>query len=164
MQTLEDKHYLDLQEHYESMDKRTKEYKDYIKWKEEYKFEEVNQKKGLGDIVEDITEATGIKKLVKFVAGEDCGCNERKEKLNKIFSGQRKPQCLTEVEYNRLYDIYNNKETTREQRRTQGEFIKATYERVFDVYVKSSGCLNCLAPKLLNKLKPVFSTYEQEKQ
>ena len=39
---------------------------------------------GLGDIVETITEATGIKKVVEFIAGDDCGCKERKEKLNKI--------------------------------------------------------------------------------
>ena len=37
-----------------------------------------NQSSGLGDTVEKITEATGIKKAVKFIAGEDCGCNERK--------------------------------------------------------------------------------------
>ena len=30
--------------------------------------------KGLGDTIEKVTKATGIKKLVEFVAGEDCGC------------------------------------------------------------------------------------------
>ena len=39
---------------------------------------------GLGDTVEKITKATGIKKLVKFVAGDDCGCEERRKKLNKL--------------------------------------------------------------------------------
>jgi hypothetical protein len=41
---------------------------------------------GLGDVVEIITEATGIKKLVKLFTpdGEDCGCDKRKETLNKI--------------------------------------------------------------------------------
>ncbi len=32
----------------------------------------------MGDAVEIVTEATGIKSLVKFIAGEDCGCEERK--------------------------------------------------------------------------------------
>ena len=41
--------------------------------------------KGLGDTVEKITEATGIKSVVEAVAGEDCGCKERKETLNKLF-------------------------------------------------------------------------------
>ena len=37
----------------------------------------------LGDAVEKVTEITGIKSLVKYMAGEDCGCKERKEKLNE---------------------------------------------------------------------------------
>mgnify|MGYP003134199837 CR=1 FL=1 len=41
--------------------------------------------KGLGDVVEKVTEATGIKKLVKAVYGDDCGCEERKRKLNRMF-------------------------------------------------------------------------------
>ena len=40
----------------------------------------MKKSKGLGDTIAKITEATGIDKLVKFVAGEDCGCDERKEK------------------------------------------------------------------------------------
>lgn len=41
--------------------------------------------KGLGDTIEKITAATGVKKAVEFVAkksGKDCGCGARKEKLN----------------------------------------------------------------------------------
>ena len=41
--------------------------------------------KGLGDSIEKFTKATGIKKLVKAVAGEDCGCDKRKEILNNLF-------------------------------------------------------------------------------
>jgi len=38
----------------------------------------------LGDLVETFTTYTGIKWLVKKIFGEDCGCEERKNKLNKI--------------------------------------------------------------------------------
>ena len=69
-------------------DKRTKEYKD---WKKRYD----NDSKGVGDTVAKITKATGIEKAVKFLAGEDCGCDERKDKLNKIFPYYR-PNCFTE--------------------------------------------------------------------
>ena len=48
---------------------------------------------GLGDTLEKVFEKTGIKKLVKFIAGEDCGCDERKKKLNKLFP-YRKISCL----------------------------------------------------------------------
>lgn len=40
--------------------------------------------KGLGDSVEKFTKATGIKKLVNSIT-DDCGCNKRKEALNKAF-------------------------------------------------------------------------------
>jgi hypothetical protein len=44
--------------------------------------------KGLGDTIEKITKATGIKKVVDKVskiAKKDCGCDKRKETLNKLF-------------------------------------------------------------------------------
>ena len=41
--------------------------------------------KGLGDTIEKITTATGIKKFVHKVVGKDCGCNKRKKTLNKVF-------------------------------------------------------------------------------
>ena len=44
--------------------------------------------KGLGDTVEKITKATGIKRIVETVSkatGKDCGCKGRKDKLNKLF-------------------------------------------------------------------------------
>jgi hypothetical protein len=49
--------------------------------------------KGLGDTVEKITTATGIKKVVETVAkvvGKDCGCKQRKDSLNRMFPYQDK--------------------------------------------------------------------------
>ena len=39
--------------------------------------------KGLGDTLEKIAVITGIKSVVKKAVG-DCGCSERKKKLNKL--------------------------------------------------------------------------------
>lgn len=42
---------------------------------------------GLGDVIEAATKATGIKSVVEKVSkatGVDCGCEERREKLNKL--------------------------------------------------------------------------------
>ena len=39
---------------------------------------------GLGDSIAKVTKATGIDKLVKFVAGEDCGCDKRRDDWNDI--------------------------------------------------------------------------------
>ena len=55
---------------------------------------------GLGDPIEAITEATGIKAAVdKFheLTGKDCGCNERKEYLNKKFNYN--VHCFAASEY-----------------------------------------------------------------
>lgn len=56
-------------------------------------------KSGLGDKVEAMLEATGIKKLVEWATdGADCGCEERKQKLNMI--GKYKVQrCLEKSQY-----------------------------------------------------------------
>ena len=46
------------------------------------------ESKGLGDTIEKITTATGIKAVVDAASKamkKDCGCGGRKEKLNKVF-------------------------------------------------------------------------------
>lgn len=53
----------------------------------------IKKSKGLGDTIERITTATGIKKVVSAVSnaiGKDCGCEARKEELNKKFPYQDK--------------------------------------------------------------------------
>jgi hypothetical protein len=48
---------------------------------------------GLGDTVERLAKATGIKKVVNSVAkatGKDCGCSKRKDTLNKMFPYENK--------------------------------------------------------------------------
>lgn len=44
----------------------------------------MDKSKGLGDTIEKVTTATGLKKLVKMMS-EDCGCEERRDKLNEKF-------------------------------------------------------------------------------
>ena len=45
-----------------------------------------NKSKGLGDTIEKITKATGIKKGVdKITRNKDSGCNKRKNILNKAY-------------------------------------------------------------------------------
>ena len=49
--------------------------------------------KGLGDVVETVTKATGIKKVVNTVSaatGKDCGCGKRKDALNRTFPFDKK--------------------------------------------------------------------------
>jgi len=48
----------------------------------------MSESKGLGDTIEKITAATGIKAVVEKVAaitGKPCGCQGRKDTLNRVF-------------------------------------------------------------------------------
>ena len=52
------------------------------------KFNYMTQSKGLGDTIEKITKATGIKKVVDTVGKivkKPCNCGKRKETLNRLF-------------------------------------------------------------------------------
>jgi len=42
------------------------------------------ESKGLGDTIDKITKATGVKYLVEQIPGK-CNCKKRKEFLNKAF-------------------------------------------------------------------------------
>ena len=117
-----------------------------------------NESKGLGDTIAKITKATGIDKIVKFVAGEDCGCDERKEKLNKLFP-YAKPKCLTEDEYN-ILDAYFNKNTETLLSEEQTDFIKIN-NRVLDQQLTFSSCSSCVRD-LVSKLRIIYNEYTPE--
>lgn len=40
--------------------------------------------RGFGDTIDRFTSATGIKTITKAVLGDGCGCEERRENLNKL--------------------------------------------------------------------------------
>lgn len=44
---------------------------------------------GMGDAVADIAQLTGVNRLAEAyeqITGKDCGCKDRQEKLNQLFS------------------------------------------------------------------------------
>jgi len=128
-------------------DKRSKAYRN---WKKNH----AKASEGLGDTVEKITEATGIKKAVKFIAGEDCGCDERKQKLNQMFR-YKKPECLTEAEFDLIkmaVDTKKNKFTPDEQ-----ETYKKIYERVFKTQVSCTPC--SFASVVWKDLSMIYNQY-----
>ena len=112
--------------------------------------------KGLGDTIAKVTKATGIDKAVKFIAGQDCGCDERKAKLNKLFP-YNKPECLTETEHNYLkefFKIHKNTITHKEQL----ELLKIS-NRVLHTKKQVSSCSSCVRA-LMNELKKLYDNYE----
>ena len=116
--------------------------------------------KGLGDTIEQITEATGIKAAVKLfteVTGIDCKCDERKEKLNNLISYRRNVNCLKEDEYlflKVLFETNSNQLTIKQQFKLQ-----EIYLNVFSVKIEASNCGSCWRD-ILADLKKVYNTYQ----
>jgi len=113
------------------------------------------KKKGLGDTIEAITKATGIKTIVKFIAGEDCGCEKRKAKLNELFP-YKKSNCLTEESYNYL-DAFLKLNKTKTNPIEQNELL-VIYNATFNTNVGQTNCDSCWID-MINELKQVYETY-----
>ena len=134
-------------------DKRTKAYKE---WKAKFEKEQESKSKGLGDTVEKITKATGIKKAVKAIFGDDCGCDERKDRLNSIMS-YKVVNCLEEDEYNYIREFLDRNRasvTMSEQRR-----LLDIYDRVFNQRKQMSSCPSCVRG-MISELKKLIVNYK----
>jgi hypothetical protein len=118
--------------------------------------------KGLGDTIEKFTEATGIKAVVetvtKAVGIEDCGCDERKSMLNKIFP-YRNVKCLTDNEFKWLDAFYK----TRRSKLTHQEQVKmvAIHNRVLASRRKVSSCDQCVI-EMVNIMKRLYLEYKKK--
>ena len=113
---------------------------------------------GLGDTIEAITTATGIKAAVDWFSeatGVDCGCDARKEKLNKIWR-YRKPECLTKEEYDFIGTIKGRNVITAAQ---QTE-VNKIYNRVFKDNVQPTNCGSCLRGRV-QELETLYNAYGQ---
>lgn len=138
------------EEEFNNLDKRTKQYK---KWKAKFEKKQEDQSKGLGDTIEKFTEVTGIKKVVKAVAGDDCGCDERKATLNKLFS-YKTVECLTEDEYKILDHFFTKTNQSRVDYITQKNLVRI-YSRIFGKKQEITNCSSCLR-SIINSLRKVY--------
>jgi hypothetical protein len=108
--------------------------------------------KGLGDSIERITEGLGIKKWIEKHIG-NCGCENRKEWLNKHFpyhktmtpEQMKRLEVLLEKKKNvfdrgeslELYAIYNEVFGTNKKPKSCGPCAKETVTKLLAVYEKS---------------------------
>ena len=119
--------------------------------------------KGLGDTVEKITKATGIKKATNYIfdkLGMDCGCEKRKERLNSLFP-YSKPECLTEEEYMTLKAIFNH--INNRIGATEQSALLKIYNRIFKANKQMSTCSSCVR-ELVDVMKKLFNEYEYEQE
>ena len=118
--------------------------------------------KGLGDTIEQITTATGIKVVVEKVSeltGIDCGCEERREKLNALWS-YRQPKCLSETSIEWLNPFLKNKPeqlTILLQNK-----LKSIYKEVFDIDFASTNCASCWRD-MIREIERVYEVQTNKK-
>ncbi len=119
------------------------------------------ESKGLGDTIDKITTATGIKKVVKKIFKDSCGCESRRQKLNKLFPYSTNQKCLNEEEYNWL-DSYMSEHRSVISRDEQHKMLEI-YNRVFQANKQTSSCSSCVR-ELYNTLNKLYKAYESESQ
>ncbi len=115
------------------------------------KFKKMAKSKGLGDTVEKILKASGIKKLVELTVGDDCGCKDRQEALNKFWQYKLKPQCFTPeqlVEYKDF--ILNRKVILTGKGKAKGRieieemnYMCELYSMIFQTALYKPDCTTC---------------------
>ncbi len=113
---------------------------------------------GLGDSIEKITEATGIKKAVELfseITGIDCGCDERKDKLNQLFPF-RKVNCLNESDYNYLKEFFSvpQHQITPVVQRD----LANIYKNVFGINLEDSSCASCWRD-YIGQIRKIYQEY-----
>ncbi len=110
----------------------------------------MTKSKGLGDSVEKVLKATGIDKVAKKVLGDDCGCEERKEALNKMFP-YAKVRQFTEDEMS-IYESVLPRIKGTVSGQDQATLVKL-YNKVFNSNKKTSSCGKCVQQTLAQLAK-----------
>tara|TARA_Y100000592_G_scaffold89953_1_gene147933 strand:- start:3321 stop:3680 length:360 start_codon:yes stop_codon:yes gene_type:complete len=112
----------------------------------------MTKSKGLGDSIEKALKATGIDKVAKKVLGDDCGCSDRKEKLNKMFPYNKVRQFTKDEQkiYEEVIDRTKGTITGKDQ-----AILVKLYNKVFNANKKPSSCTSCVQ-QTLAKLKKVY--------
>ena len=108
--------------------------------------------KGLGDSIEKALKATGMDKVAKKVLGDDCGCEERKKKLNELFP-YKKARQFTNDEMS-IYESVLPRIKSTVTREDQAILVKL-YNKVFNANKKPSSCGSCVKTTL-SQLEKVY--------
>ena len=112
--------------------------------------------KGLGDSIDKFTKFTGIKKLVKRLFGDDCGCDERKQWLNKTFPYAKKmtndQKSIFEKTYKKIAD-----RGFHVVKRDEQQSLLILYNEIFSVKKQATSCGSCVK-ELLDNLQRVYES------
>ena len=137
-------------------DRRSKEFR---LMKEE--FASQKEIRGLGDVVEAFTKATGIKAVVDKVSdvlGVDCGCDERRERLNNLLPrGRKQVRCMTDEEYAE-YGLFMN---TRKKGRLEADEVKYLMSLYTNIYNRKWAKVRCTQCALKGRVKEAMADLDR---
>tara|TARA_B100000287_G_C20641888_1_gene783771 strand:- start:1616 stop:1972 length:357 start_codon:yes stop_codon:yes gene_type:complete len=114
--------------------------------------------KGLGDTIEKITKATGIKKVVDTISevtGKDCGCDSRKKALNKLWTYKGR---LGQDDFEYLEHFFENYNGNRLKDNEQRDRLYVISNTVFNRTDKPTSCSSCLR-ELVENLRKEYQRY-----
>ena len=115
---------------------------------------------GLGDKVAAITKATGIEKIVKTFFGDDCGCDERRDRLNKMFSRPVKTMDSAQKKFFEEEIMQRYKKSQNLTRHVGDGFYKL-YEDLLNTKKKRSTCTSCNKNMYIDLLKIYNSSCDE---
>jgi len=125
-----------------SGDRRSREYKDM-----KLQFSLQSESQGLGDTVEKVLKATGIKTIYNFIVGEDCKpCDDRRKTLNALlpYGSAKQIRWFTEEETEQ-YGVFFNSRKTDSWTVEQVNFLFTLYAGVFNKrYNIKRMCSSCM--------------------
>ena len=115
----------------------------------------VKKSKGLGDDIKKFTDKTGLSKLVKKIFGDDCGCDERQSKLNKMFPNFKNLRPFTKDEKSIFEEVIVEVEKHKRVSPEHKYILNRLYKSVFNTTAKWSNCGSC-NKKTLDNLKRIY--------
>ena len=118
------------------------------------------KKKGLGDKVAEVTKALKIDKVVNFIAGEDCGCNERQAYLNTV--GVKPIACFNEDNYKLWGSL--RKQLKGNIKKHEQELILRNFKELFGID-NTKLCRTCSGAgkvflNMIESINKVYDSYE----
>ena len=114
-----------------------------------------NKSKGIGDDIAKFTKATGIDKLAKKVLGDDCGCEERRKKLNQMFPNFKNIRQFTEDEIKIYDEVVPGIEKRQRLNAEEKTIIGTLYNGVFGQNPQWKSCSPC-NKQIMDNLKKVY--------
>jgi|TARA_R100000084_G_C4532644_1_gene91877 hypothetical protein len=115
----------------------------------------MSKSKGLGDDIKKIADKTGISKAVKMIFGDDCGCEERRQKLNNMFPNFKNIRPFTKDEKKVYEKIIPEVEKIKKVSSENQVALNVLYKAVFNTPAKWSNCGSCNI-KTLENLRRVY--------